>query len=130
MTRSVISLLALLPIASPSWANDPPTTRRETQAVANALTWLAANQKPDGSWAFDGSDKADTAGATGLAVLTFLGAGRSHKPSADVIASKEVERGLKFLITRQRKDGSFPDSSATGRAFAATALAEGYSLTR
>lgn len=90
------------------------------RAVRQALRWLAANQAQDGRWETVrhgggrgrghgaahrnqatgvGSDH----GVTGLALLAFLGAGTTHTsgPQADCVA-----KGLRFLIDRQRSDGS------------------------
>lgn len=89
------------------------------RAVQAALAWLAAAQAADGRWsvvehgggmerAVQGHDhrgagaKSDH-GVTGLALLAFLGAGETHRdgPHADGVA-----RGLRFLVERQRADGS------------------------
>ena len=88
------------------------------QAVRRALEWLAANQAEDGRWETVrhgggrgqvgaqrnqatgvGSDH----GVTGLALLAFLGAGSTHTtgPHADCVA-----KGIRFLVDRQRADGS------------------------
>jgi hypothetical protein len=89
------------------------------QAVQAALAWLAAAQSPDGRWdaARHGAGRAkqgggqhhsgvgaqaDT-GVTGLALLAFLGAGSTHR---DGTHAKQVESGLRFLLSRQRPDGS------------------------
>jgi len=89
------------------------------QAVQGALGWLAAAQAADGRWsavqhgggverAVQGHDRHGVGaksdhGVTGLALLAFLGAGHTHRdgPHADVVA-----RGLRFLVERQRADGS------------------------
>ena len=84
-------------------------------AVEASLTWLARHQLEDGGWAFDhtrvgGCDcgRPGTAGgrtgATGLALLTFLGAGYTH---ADGSHAATVRDGLRFLVTQQnvREDG-------------------------
>ncbi len=90
------------------------------QAVRRALLWLAANQAEDGRWETvrhgGGSGRGHAGphrnqatgvgsdhGVTGLALLAFLGAGTTHTsgPHADCVA-----KGLRFLIDRQRADGS------------------------
>src|SRR5207237_4601303 len=62
-------------------------------AVAKALVWLAEHQMPDGSWTFDhrlarncggkcgnpGTLKDQRFASTGLALMSFLGAGQTHK---------------------------------------------------
>jgi hypothetical protein len=112
-------------------------------AVERALHWLAAHQRPDGSWSFNhvgeacqhyctnpGSEPSTTA-ATGMALLPFLGAGYTHKQGEykDVI-----QRGLDYLKKRgilisygnDLRDGS----SMYGQALATIALCEAYGLTR
>lgn len=89
------------------------------QAVQGALGWLAAAQAADGRWSVvqhgggvertvQGHDRHGVGaksdhGVTGLALLAFLGAGHTHRegPHADVVA-----QGLRFLVERQRADGS------------------------
>lgn len=89
------------------------------RAVQGALGWLAAAQAADGRWsvaqhgggverAVQGHDRHGVGaksdhGVTGLALLAFLGAGHTHRdgPHAGVVA-----RGLRFLVERQRADGS------------------------
>jgi hypothetical protein len=89
------------------------------RAVQGALGWLAAAQAADGRWSVaqhgggvertvQGHDRHGVGaksdhGVTGLALLAFLGAGHTHRdgPHADVVA-----RGLRFLLERQRADGS------------------------
>jgi len=89
------------------------------RAVQAALAWLAGVQEPDGRWnaARHGAGRSRTAagqhdpavggrsdhGVTALALLAFLGAGSTHQdgPFAPV-----VERGIRFLVGRQRVDGS------------------------
>lgn len=90
------------------------------QAVRQALLWLVANQSEDGRWdvaRHDGgrargrsvphrnqaTGMGSDHGVTGLALLAFLGAGTTHAngPHADCVA-----KGIRFLVDRQRADGS------------------------
>lgn len=74
-------------------------------AVAAALKWLALHQRPDGSWSFDhrnGPCKSNPGnladsfnGATGLALLPFLGAGQTHKEGN---YKDTVKGGLAYLV--------------------------------
>ncbi|WP_145058411.1 prenyltransferase/squalene oxidase repeat-containing protein [Adhaeretor mobilis] len=83
-------------------------SRESEQAVDAALLWLARHQLPDGSWSFDhrygecngqcshpGEKAKLRAGATGLALLPFLGAGNTHREGKyhDI-----VERGGAALV--------------------------------
>lgn len=76
-------------------------------AVEAGLRWLAEHQYPDGAWRFDleacpncagycrdsGTNDSSTA-ATGLALLSFLGAGYTHQEGQYV---EVVKRGLYYL---------------------------------
>ena len=94
------------------------------KAVAEALLWLARHQLPDGSWNFDrrggecqgqcrhpGDLIRSPAGATGLALLPFLGAGNTHRTGdyQDV-----VERGayaLMSMLQSTREGATVPDDN-------------------
>ncbi|NQW48008.1 MAG: terpene cyclase/mutase family protein [Planctomycetes bacterium] len=93
---------------------------QETErAVQAALAWLAAAQSSDGRWNAvrhgggaelsvpghhrHGVGARSDHGVTGLALLAFLGAGSTHQEGA---YSETVARGLRFLVERQRADGS------------------------
>lgn len=91
-----------------------PSPKTEA-AIELGLVFLSKYQSADGSWSFnnfaDGKAKlpdgeeaiivADT-GATGLSLLSFLGAGYHHK--ADKY-QQHVKSGLDFLVQHQRADG-------------------------
>ena len=90
-------------------------TRESEKAVDNALKWLAAHQLPDGSWSFDhrdgvcngrckdqGSFKDAKGGATGIALLAFLGAGKTHLEGE---YKQTVDKGLRFLLATQKPEG-------------------------
>lgn len=83
------------------------------EAVQRGLRWLAAHQLKDGSWRFDLRQSPQcrgrcrnhgtiptTTGATGLALLPFLGAGYTHQegPYKDT-----VNRGIYYLAGRAIK---------------------------
>ncbi len=74
--------------------------------------------------------EADTA-LTGLALLTFLGAGYTHLEGR---YAETVGKGIAFLIEQQKPDGDLRgDSVVVGmycHAMATLALCEGYALTR
>lgn len=123
-------------------------SRDTEQAVGRALEWLANAQSTDGRWDADrwrggrefvvlghnrrgAGAQADT-GITGLALLTFLGAGHTH---LDGPYQHEVAQGLVFLIRSQAADGSLGgEASFYARTYchsmATFALAEAYALTR
>lgn len=111
------------------------------QSVELGLVYLQRHQLPDGSWSLQGHDRrqrvelsSDTA-ATALAVLSFQGAGYSHREHKykDVVAS-----GLQYLIKNQRASGDLfvraDDASNASawmysHALATLALCEAYGMT-
>jgi hypothetical protein len=90
--------------------------RERTRVAADAmvdrgLDFLARAQQPDGRWrlgTFPGSTASDTpklscdTAATGLAILSFLGAGHDHFGGKH---RDTVRRGLEFLLAMQKDDG-------------------------
>jgi hypothetical protein len=121
---------------------------QETErAVQASLAWLAAAQSSDGRWAAarhgggversvqghhrHGVGAKSDHGVTGLALLAFLGAGNTHQDGG---YSETVARGLRFLIERQRADGSLAGDAEFFAALychgmAAIALAECAAMT-
>lgn len=113
------------------------------RAVGLALQWLANHQLPDGSWCFDhrfgpcqgrcgdpGSiGKENRNGATGMALLPFLGAGNTHKKGK---YSKNVYMGIRYLTSQMKPDGSLHEggSNMYGHGICAIALAEDYAMTQ
>lgn len=88
-----------------------PVDARATAMVDRGLDFLARSQHKDGRWSlgtFAGGTPADVpklrsdTAATGLALLSFLGAGHDHfdGPHRDT-----VRRGLEFLLAAQKPDG-------------------------
>ena len=99
-------------------------TKGSEAAVAAALKWFAAHQNMDGSWSFDhrggpcqgrcgnpGSLKESPNGATGLALLPFLGAGQTHKEGE---YKETVKKGLAFLMRRMKVQGGRGSLSEPG----------------
>ncbi|MGO8690707.1 MAG: prenyltransferase/squalene oxidase repeat-containing protein [Thermoguttaceae bacterium] len=92
-------------------------TKLSERAVAGALHWLMRHQCYEGNWSFDkynaqckdatctggGSATAD-AGATGMALLCFLGAGQTHKTRGPY--RMNIEKGLVWLVRHQERDGN------------------------
>jgi hypothetical protein len=79
-------------------------------AVAHGMRWLSKHQFPDGGWSFKHEAHADCkgqctqsgtlkdgcrTGATGMALLAFLGGGHTHQ-NGDY--QKEVKNGIEFLL--------------------------------
>lgn len=115
------------------------------KAVAQALQWFVEHQNPDGSWNFDhrlspkcagkcsepGKMVDCTTGATGLALLPFLGAGQTHKEGK---YRQTVEKGLYYLTSRMKvKNGTGNLAEGGGNMYshgiAAIVLCEGYAMT-
>jgi len=120
--------------------NENGGNTRSEAAVARGLKWLVRHQALDGHWGmhdFHGHGKCNCAGAggqhdvagTGFGLLPLLGVGETHKGAGPQhLYSKNIERGLKWLITRQGADGAF-SGNGYEHAIAAIALCEAYGLT-
>jgi hypothetical protein len=113
-------------------------------AVANALRWFAEHQMPDGGWNFDhrggacqgrcseaGKLTTGRNGATGMALLPFLGSGQTHRegPYKDV-----VKRGLYFLVQNMKPKNGGGELVDGGNMYShgicSIVLCEAYSMTR
>lgn len=114
-------------------------------AIARGLQWLANHQESDGSWRVEPSvemcpphggcgtrekrpgPQTETA-VTALAVLSFLGAGQTHRSGA---YADTIGAGLDFLLRSQSKDGVFGwENRLDIHAMACLAVAEAYGLTK
>ena len=114
-------------------------SEQSEEAVMLGLAWLTQMQKPTGNWEFDGNaaHKNETAAATGMAVLAFLGAGQSHKEGR---YKQTVQAGLDWLVKNLEADagptaGKFKGSAMRngqiyGQGIAALALCEAYGMTQ
>jgi hypothetical protein len=120
------------------------------KAVAAALKFFAQHQLADGSWSFVhslackgqctdvGKVTAANAGATGLVLMSFLGAGQNH---IDGEYKEVVGKGLAYLIKSMRVTGKAgPSWYTNGQAsksgamythgIAAIAMCEAYGMTK
>ncbi|MGA1619510.1 MAG: prenyltransferase/squalene oxidase repeat-containing protein, partial [Pirellulales bacterium] len=124
-------------------------TPESHDAVMKGLEWLASCQRPDGSWALDGSvgDGGDGAGgqaqggpapnpvgATALALLPFLSEGITHvrvpEGQEDELGQYQsvVERGLLFLGQQLNPtNGEFP-GQMYAHSLATIVLCEAYGI--
>jgi hypothetical protein len=113
-----------------------------------ALKWLAEHQRADGSWSFEhrgslcGEDCFGPGlfpncrtGATGMALLAFLGAGHTHLYGE---YAERVDRGLTFLVNniseREYGSGDLRDTvkgneGLYAQGIATMALCEAYAMT-
>lgn len=88
--------LAATILAVPSANADDVSIHQKTDAaVDKGLTWLAAQQKPDGFWSSN-----ENPGLTGLCVQAFLAA-----PAGKHRGDDAVKRGLDFIRHLARPDG-------------------------
>ena len=119
------------------------------RAVELGLKWLAEHQDEDGHWDSDGfakhdpdDDKCDGAGgalydvgATGLALVAFLGNGHTDRGAEETNPyADQVRAGLRFLLQRQDAEGCFGSRASQhfiyNHAMATLAVCEAYALTR
>jgi Prenyltransferase and squalene oxidase repeat len=131
---------------------------RTEAAVRDGLLWLLRHQNEDGSWSAGGltehcslgracvDESADFStqydpGLTALALLAFLGHGFDGSTRIVLVdeamavrhaVGTDVGAGLKWLMSEQGPDGSFPNypGSMYNEALAALAFSEAYGLSR
>jgi hypothetical protein len=116
-------------------------TEASENAVELGLAWLAAHQRPDGSWRFNHHDgpcggscrnpgsASTTTGATGLALLTYLGAGYTSEQGK---YQQVVRRGLYYLTSRMlvtEHGGDLQEGTMYGQGLATLALCEAFGMT-
>jgi hypothetical protein len=92
-------------------------------AVLRALRWLKDNQGPEGSWAK--VDNTEPTAMAGLALLCFLAHGETP---ASPEFGLTVEKTMKYIVSRQAKEGTFGREYTHG--ICTYALAEGFALTK
>ena len=118
-------------------------------AVEAALRWLANHQNRNGSWSWNHTPgdkcsgfanpgtKATKMGATGLALLPFLGAGYTHQEGKNNKYKYVVQKGLQYLVgNMDPKSGRLYDRNGPdhehmySHGIAACAVAEAYGMTQ
>ena len=152
MKRTILLALSLFAACeggapAPAREQVPAGASPQQTAVDHGLQWLAAHQDEDGRWDCDGFMKhdghaaAETAGAgsavhdvgaTGLAVLAFLGAGNTMRsgPYKD-----QVKAGVRWLIGQQDQQSGLIGTAQShdfiySHAIATWALCEAYGLSK
>jgi hypothetical protein len=108
---------------------------RATEGAVNAgFEWLKEHQEKDGRWAVqagaepDKAVEAKDAGLTGLAMLSFLGAGQTQQHGPHKEAMKHATA---WLIAHQNKNGLWGDADSPdllASAIATAALAEAHGM--
>lgn len=123
-------------------------TEKSESAVEEGLKWLLQHQRPNGSWSFQhklptcttrclnpGTYDCPT-GATGLALLCFLGAGYTHKEGP---YQEEVGKALAWLVEQScmgelqfdlSRDAPEARTGFYAQGMASIALCEAYGMTK
>lgn len=123
-------------------------TQSSEAAVTSGLKWLAAHQRSDGSWSFDhttddckgacsgaGTFKECYTGATGMALLAFLGAGHTHEQGS---YQETVKKGINYLVAniQSTEDGGDLRGKVTAnegmyvQGIASIAVCEAHAMTK
>ncbi len=120
--------------------NESSVNPQTELAIERGLDFLARTQRDDGSWRLEDYDtkllmRSNTA-ATGLAILSFQGAGYTHQRFKH---AESVRKALSFLVKNQKDDGDLyikmnPASDQNAwlysHAIASLALCEAYGMTQ
>lgn len=102
-------------------------------AVRRALDWLAQVQEPDGRWQMEkyGGQRGHDPGATGLALLCYLGWGATHTEPGTY--RENVQKAIEWLLANKKQNGDFrvpgSENAMYSQGIAALALAEAYGVT-
>jgi len=97
-------------------------------AVKRGLAWLARVQEADGHWEarkWGGAADPTNCGVTGLALLSFLGAGYTDRDGEYV---GTVRRALRWLRSTQKANGHFGNSRFYEHAICTMAVAQAHAM--
>lgn len=110
-------------------------TIKTQNAVKLGLEWLKRNQLKDGCWSMrgpfnDGGFTENKTAATAMALLAYLGDGHTHKKGD---YQEVVERGMKWLVKQQDRQGFFAKNARShekmyAQAQASIAICELYGM--
>lgn len=121
---SVVSALMLTSIQAQSIARrkDDPVPAKVENLYIRGLKYLAATQRPEGSWS---DNSGHYPGVVGIAALAFLAHGEdpNHGPYA-----KQIQRCLDYIIKAQKSENGYIGTSMYNHGFATLALAEAYGV--
>ncbi len=90
--------------------------------IQNGANWLLTHQHPSGGWGESPDSYADpstkghgnpTASQTAWAVMGLIAAGKLDDPAGH----NAIQRGIRFLLDRQRHDGTWYEAEFTGTGF-------------
>jgi hypothetical protein len=106
-------------------------------AVAAGIKWIVQHQAADGHWSLDhfnqpahcgcnGFGQNNDIAATAFGLLPLLGTGETHKGQG--LYARHVDRALKYLISRQGRDGNF-GGGMYAHGLATIAMCEAYGMT-
>jgi squalene-hopene/tetraprenyl-beta-curcumene cyclase len=96
--------------------------QRFRQSIARGATWLMQVQNPDGGWGETCASYKDlrlkgqgesTASQTAWALIGLLAAAQANLP----VDLQVLERGVQYLLSTQRSDGTWDESWFTGTGF-------------
>ena len=119
--------------------NDLESAQRKTALLQNNLKQLISESKQaeEGIKGRDGilkgyrqlKSKEHDTGATGLALLAFMGAGHTHKNIKSRYRTN-VEKGILWLLSRENNNGKFSMTTFYEQGIATMALCEAYGMTK
>jgi hypothetical protein len=118
MRLALVRVLAVAMLVAPALARAqdlpdpskvPPPDPAVESAIARALAYLKATQKPDGAWE---ASFGKATSVTSLAVMSYLACG--HLPGQPGPYRETIERGVRFVVQSQKPNGLLVAASSHG----------------